>query len=341
MPREGVNPNRVPGMASVIVPCFNYGHFVAQTLDSVRQQSFAEWECLVVDDGSTDNTREVVNRYASSDARIKYLYQDNRGLSAARNRGIRESSGMYVQFLDADDLIEADKLKVHVQYLKDHPDMGIIYSPVRYFRSDRPAERRASMSTHDAPWMPEISGNGLDILPALLSNNIMAVNCALVHWSVIEEVGEFNTQLKSLEDWEYWIRCSIRGARFHFFDRQNTYALVRDHPNSMSKSRLEMLRNEESLFRTAVSDTDDPELRRLFASKQTEARKLMCRWRVENGMPVGGTLELTAVLLGERNYKSALKTVLCLLLLPLAGRQRFQTLLFDVSFARIIRDRFR
>lgn len=95
---------------SVIIPTYNRGHMITETLTSVQQQSFKDWECILVDDGSTDNTKEVVATVAACDKRIKYVYQENAERSVARNNGIRHASGEYICFLDSDDQYCSDYL---------------------------------------------------------------------------------------------------------------------------------------------------------------------------------------------------------------------------------------
>ena len=89
---------------SVIIPCYNHAHYLCRAVQSVLAQTYADWEAIIVDDGSTDNTREVATRF--SDPRVRYIYQENRGLSAARNTGISAAQGSYLAFLDADDELE-------------------------------------------------------------------------------------------------------------------------------------------------------------------------------------------------------------------------------------------
>ena len=114
---------------------------IAQALESVRSQTYTDWECIVVDDGSTDNTEDVVASYSKQDPRIRFIRQSNQRQAAARNTGIKNSVGNYVQFLDADDLIEPKKLELQVAYLELHPDVDIVYSGARYFTSEDPQER--------------------------------------------------------------------------------------------------------------------------------------------------------------------------------------------------------
>src|SRR5215208_6900864 len=104
-----MTPNTARPLVSVVVPSYNYGHLIRETLESLAAQTYAAWECVVVDDGSADDTRAVVEAYAATDPRVRYVRQENARQGAARNNGIRHSSGAYFQFLDADDTIETLK----------------------------------------------------------------------------------------------------------------------------------------------------------------------------------------------------------------------------------------
>src|SRR5262249_4804693 len=106
-------------LVTIVVACFNYARYLPDTLESLRAQSHHNWECIVVDDGSTDETGAVAQAFIGKDPRFRYIHQQHRGLSSARNRGIRASRGQYIQFLDADDLIESRKLERHLHYLEE------------------------------------------------------------------------------------------------------------------------------------------------------------------------------------------------------------------------------
>src|ERR1044071_7848252 len=103
-------------LVSVVVPSYNYGHLIRETLASLAAQTYDRWECVVVDDGSTDDTRAVVEAYPAADPRVRYVRQENARQGAARNNGIRHSSGDYFQFLDSDDTIETSKFERQVEY---------------------------------------------------------------------------------------------------------------------------------------------------------------------------------------------------------------------------------
>src|SRR6266513_1317656 len=120
-------------VVSIIVPCFNYARYLKECMESLVKQSYQRWECIIVDDGSTDSTPEVCARLSRWESRVTFLRHNNRGLSAARNAGIRQARGEFVQLLDADDLLEPDKLKVQVEFLDAHPDIDIALGEAAFF----------------------------------------------------------------------------------------------------------------------------------------------------------------------------------------------------------------
>ena len=232
-------------LVSIIVPCFNYGHLVGETLESLQKQTLENWECIVVDDGSSDNTKEIVSKYTSKDQRYSYIYQKNAGLSAARNTGIKAARGEFIQLLDADDFIAENKLLNQINLLKLHTEISIVYSEVRYFKSDNLDKHFYSLSEGTDPWMKEYSTHET-FINALMQNNLFAVNCALFRKEIILNCGLFNTKLKSVEDWEFWVRCSLQHKLFLFDGENDSIALVRIHGSSMSQNLQRM--HEASLL---------------------------------------------------------------------------------------------
>ena len=214
------NPVRRP-LVSIIVPSYNYGHFIEMTLDSVVAQTYEEIECVVVDDGSTDDTAERVARFIERDERFLYLYKTNEGLGAARNTGIINSRGEYLQFLDSDDLLEFQKVSQQVEFLENHPDIDIVYGGAFYFLSDDMDRTLAPKCGNPADWVPKLSASDEQTLLTLIKHP-MPVNAPLIRRRVIEDVGLFETAIRQVEDWDFWIRCAARGKRFQFQDRENT-----------------------------------------------------------------------------------------------------------------------
>ena len=230
-----------PILISVIVPAFNYGHLIAETLNSLLLQTWQHWECIVVDDGSKDNTEAIVKSFCNKDPRFIYHYKNNAGLSAARNTGIALAKGQFIQLLDADDLIETRKFELQLALFESKPEAEIVYSEVRYFRTSHPNERRFTMDDNNIPWNLGLSSDRHEELACLLiQRNIMAVNSPLIKKEVFDEIGPFEIALKSVEDWEYWCRCAINGKYFLFDPSEESFALVRMHDGSMSTNLVKM-----------------------------------------------------------------------------------------------------
>ncbi len=227
-------------MVSVIIPTYNYGLFISQVLQSLQNQSYHNWECIVVDDGSTDDTKQNVQEWIEKDQRIKYFSQQNAGPSAARNYGISQSKGDYILFLDADDLIECDKLKSHVDVLEKYNDVDIAYGDARYFTDGKPDELFYSLQPENKPWIKKYSGNGRGLINTIIRQNIMVISSPLIRKNVLAESGLFDTKLLKLEDWELFQRWAINDFIFQYVDAPQSLVLVRTHEKSFSYDKKGM-----------------------------------------------------------------------------------------------------
>jgi glycosyltransferase involved in cell wall biosynthesis len=203
-------------------------------------QTHTDWECIIVNDGSPDDTEKVAREWCEKDSRFIYLKKENGGLSSARNSGLRIAKGDYIQFLDADDLIEDKKLTIQSAILVANESIDLVYSPARYFTSDNNTARYYDINLTFEKWQPEISGANIRLFEHLINQNIFCCNCPLVRKRAIDQVGLFNESLRSHEDYEYWIRLAINGSWFQFDETEDTFALVRVHNVSMSNDRLKM-----------------------------------------------------------------------------------------------------
>jgi glycosyltransferase involved in cell wall biosynthesis len=257
-------------LVSIIVPAHDYERFIADALASVQTQTLDSWECIVVDDGSTDGTAAVVADIARRDPRVLLHRQKNAGLAAARNSGIERARGRYVQLLDADDMLEPKKLETHARHLEKHALVDLVYGDVRYFATEDPSMRRRSLYEPDREWMPMVSGEGHPLLDALVGANIMVVNAPLLRRKLVDRVGGFDGSLGVLEDWDYWIRCALLGARFAYLDAPETLALVRLHAASMSRDAMRMRRVAVAVRRkhSAQLPADLCERNRVLAARE-------------------------------------------------------------------------
>ena len=179
------------------MPTYNYAQFIGEAIASLQSQTYQHWECLIVDDGSTDSTPDVVAELVNRDARVKSFRQQNQRQAAAKNLGLRHVAGKYIQFLDADDAIEPRKFEIQVAYLESHPQVDIVYGGVRYFTAAGIDETLHSVDEDNLPWMPEISGRGREMVAVLLRKNNMVINAALVRREVVNEVGPFDERSTS------------------------------------------------------------------------------------------------------------------------------------------------
>lgn len=226
---------------SVIVPAHNYARYLPDALESVLAQSFGDWECLVIDDGSTDDTAIIAGRYADRDPRFHVIRHENRGLAAARNSGLRAARGELIQFLDADDRLLPAKLQHHVAFLDVHPATDIVYSEVAFFRDDDPSRLMPSLGGKlSRSIMARVEGNA-EALRKLEHYNIMPVLAALVRRGAIERAGMFDEGVRAYEDWAFWIRCAVTGSAFSFAESAEPLAAVRAHGASMSRDPRRMI----------------------------------------------------------------------------------------------------
>lgn len=226
-------------LVSVIIPCYNYADYIPETLESILAQTYTHWEAIVVDDGSGDNTALVVAGYVERDPRIQYYYQQNQGLSAARNTGISLARGEYIQLLDADDYIATTKLEIQVDLLNKNEDVALVYADTYIFTHkidvDTPRKFRKFILT-----MPPMSGRGGDLAMHMAQDNIFLVGSPLFKRSMAETVGVFDKSLFSLEDWNFWCRAVLQGYKFVYDNRKGTEFFVRTHGNNMSGNRYKM-----------------------------------------------------------------------------------------------------
>ena len=224
----------MPPLVSVIVPAYNYARYLHDALASVRDQTYQVWECIVVDDASTDETAEVAQRWAKSDGRFRLVqHYINKGVSASRNRGIAEARGDFIQFLDADDRLLTEKIVRHVRFLEEHPDTGVVYSEGWFFRDANPERLTPSMhGTLSRSIMARVNG---DAWEKLQHYNILPTPCALLRRGVVERAGGFTETSAGFEDWDFWLRCAASGVRFDFTGDE-PLAAIRVHGRSASRA---------------------------------------------------------------------------------------------------------
>lgn len=261
-------------IVSVVVPTHDYARYLPEAIESVRAQTFVDWECIVVDDGSTDGTPKLLERFVAMDPRIRPLRQAQRGVSAARNRGLELGLGRYIQFLDADDLLRPQTLERHVQTLERRQEIDIVYGPTRYFDDDDPNRllRPELAGPSESPGPPARPDEDADELERLIDANIMTVAAPLVRRSVFESVGRFDERMERLEDWDLWLRCAAAGKRFLYVPSDDPVALIRVHAGSLSEVPPRIMFPSVARMRERLSQNLTPTLRAKNRRLLAEAR---------------------------------------------------------------------
>lgn len=241
-------------MLSVIIPCYNYGHLIAETIESIINQTYTNWEIIVIDDGSTDNTEQIINDFIKRDSRIKYRKKENAGPSAARNLGISISNGSYIQFLDADDLVQRRKFEAHISKFESDPDLDIVYGNIRYITKNYSNDRKITSTFwgSDREWTRDISGWGKDILPEALKGNFAHLSTTIYTRRIVDKVGKFDESKRAAEDYHFLIRCIIKNAKILFNDDAETYGLIRWHGDNTSKDSIWILDGEKKVHQELI-----------------------------------------------------------------------------------------
>jgi len=208
-------------LVSIIVPCYNQAEYLPDALDSILAQTYPNWECLIVNDGATDNTEDIAQQYVEKDKRFEYIYQNNKGLPGARNTGILNSSGEFILPLDGDDIIHKDYILEAINHFKISPETKLVYCNAQKFGSE------------SALWkLPDYSYN------LLLSGNLIFCSAVYKKTDFIE-AGMYDESMTAFEDWELWIRLLDDGSIVKRLD--GVYFYYRIKPASMNKMNIDAI----------------------------------------------------------------------------------------------------
>lgn len=209
---------------SVIIPAYNQGHYLAAATQSVLNQTYSDVEVLIVDDGSTDETAQVAQQF--TDPRVRYIYQENRGLSGARNTGIRHATGDFVTYLDSDDLFLPEKLTILLDELQKRPFLGFVVGQA--IPVDETGQAIGKLFDKPLPAHPT----------HLLLGNPLHVGSTLLRRDWQERVGFFDETLRSYEDWDMWLRLAVAGCEMGCVAQP--VSLYRFHRDQMTRDGRQM-----------------------------------------------------------------------------------------------------
>ncbi|WP_052055690.1 glycosyltransferase [Myxosarcina sp. GI1] len=210
-------------IVSVIIPSYNSAAFLPAAIASVLTQSYRHFEIIVVDDGSVDRTRELATSYP-----VKYIYQQNQGVSAARNRGVSEAIGELVVFLDADDILLPQALEIGVEAITSHPESGFVAGSCQEIDAGGAIISESNLaSTRIANYQTLLRGEAF-VPPSVL----------MFRKTAIKSVGGFNNRFKGAEDYDFYLRIA---RQFPIYCHNQTVTYYRRHDNNASNNAIEML----------------------------------------------------------------------------------------------------
>lgn len=192
---------------SVIMPAYNRAKYISKAINSVLRQTFADFELIIIDDGSTDNTKEVLQKYLQ-DSRIKYIYQTNQKVSKARINGIKNSAGKYIALLDSDDYwLDEKKLEKQVSFLEKNPEYVLVSGGII-----RAGENGKEISKTKNPEADQ------EIRKNMLLSCLIAPSAAMFLRSAYDRVGGFNINSDLSEDWQLFMDLGLIGKMYNFQD---------------------------------------------------------------------------------------------------------------------------
>ncbi len=236
---------------SIVIPTYNRETIICKAIDSALSQTYKNLEIIIVDDGSTDNTKTVLEKYGS---RLNYFYQENKGISGARNAGIKRSTGQYIAFLDSDDYWLPDKLEKQIELFLQYPEYGMV------------ACQCASIGADGQFRQKNRHGKSGSVLFDLFKKNFIRTSSAVIKKECFLKSGLFDENLKECEEYDLWLRIS---AHYQVGFINEPLAVYTDNPKGASTDslrgrlyRLQVLEKDylkeiipENIYRKRIADT--------------------------------------------------------------------------------------
>lgn len=233
-------------LVSVIVPCYNSAPYLAEALDSVLAQTYVNWECIIADDGSADNSKQIAVTYTQKDKRFKYIHQENKGVSATRNNAIGQSTGKYILPLDADDKIAPAYLAEAIKVFENEPNTKLVYCLAALFGKKR------------GKWN----------LPPYSYKNLLIEN--LIFCSAVFKKADFDKtsgydikMVEGFEDWDFWLSFLTETDRVFQIPRVLFYYRLKDTSRNTDldeakqrQLRTAIYKKHESIYTKYFSQPD-------------------------------------------------------------------------------------
>lgn len=238
-------------LISIIIPCYSQAAFLDETLSSIFIQTYKNWECLIINDGSPDNTEEIAKKWVEKDSRFKYFFKKNGGVSSTRNFGLEKATGEYVQFLDADDLISNTKLEMSLQVIDKATteNVEVVFTNFRIFTNNKEKTTEPYCILNEGIFTYE------NLLYKWNESFSIPIHTAFIKRSLLENI-RFPEHMTAQEDWIFWVHLFKSNPKVLFIDQ--ILALYRRNffSRTMSKSMLEDELKAYDYFREILNEDE-------------------------------------------------------------------------------------
>jgi glycosyltransferase involved in cell wall biosynthesis len=248
---------------TVVIPAYNSARYIGDTLDSLKDQSFSDYEVIVVNDGS-DDREELERILVAHPLSVTYISQENKGVSAARNAAIRVARGEFYAQLDADDQWTPDYLDVQLGILKNNPDIDLVYPNATIVGEG---------SIDGLEFMKVTPSEGEVNFESLVRQKCVVMTCVTARMSTIRAAGMFDESIRSCEDFDLWLRIVKNGGRIVY--HRDRLVLYRRHEGSLSSNRAWMVRNLLRVFEKAAATFELTTAEREVLNEQINDQRAM------------------------------------------------------------------
>jgi glycosyltransferase involved in cell wall biosynthesis len=241
------------GLVTVIVPTYNRADLIIETLESIRLQSYPSMEIIIIDDGSLDNTREVISAWKKQHIFERctiICHENNAGKSFAVNKGFESANGEFVMILDSDDILFPDAIQHEVTFLRNYPHDGAVFGNAFELQGGIKTNIRYGVPFHYYKEFQDLSKIHGDLF---LDGNVIVSSTVLMRSTIIQQVGGFKNEQRIIHDWDYWIRlsrCSLIGYTNNniVYYRVNTSGALSLNKYLLYRETVDLIRNSRANY---------------------------------------------------------------------------------------------
>jgi glycosyltransferase involved in cell wall biosynthesis len=235
-------------LVTIIIPCYNQGKFLQEALESVFYQAYTDWECLIVNDGSTDNTEDIALLWVTKDSRFRYYKKENSGVSATRNYGLENAHGDYIQFLDADDVLSFDKLSVSIDAFQKH-QVTIVCSNYQMFSK--------SIKNIQSPFsqLENFEFNFYNLARYWNDGFTIPIHCWVFKATLLDNI-QFPVCLTAQEDWVTWLTIFHNSPSVYYIHKPLAFYRINPYGRTQTSGFFNETLQAINYCKTFLNETD-------------------------------------------------------------------------------------